>query len=94
MVRRCFGGDSSATGQTRAEPKDKLPHRRALSHPSTLAESIEPPADSKGEAMRVRDMMTREVVSATPETSVLDLAALMLDYRVSAIQVLSGDSLS
>jgi len=43
--------------------------------------------------MRVRDIMTRAVVSAAPETSVLDLATLMLDNRVSAIPVISGGSL-
>jgi CBS domain-containing protein len=44
--------------------------------------------------MRVRDIMTRTVVSAAPETSVLDLAKLMLDNRVSAIPVISGGSLA
>ena len=44
--------------------------------------------------MRVRDIMTRTVVSAAPETSVLDLATLMLDNRVSAIPVISGGSLA
>jgi CBS domain-containing protein len=43
--------------------------------------------------MQVRDIMTRTVVSATPETSVLDLATLMVDHRVSAIPVVSGGSL-
>ena len=43
--------------------------------------------------MQVRDIMTRTVVSAAPETSVLDLATLMLDNRVSAIPVISGGSL-
>ncbi len=43
--------------------------------------------------MRVRDIMTRDVVSAAPETSVVDVARLMLDYRVSAIPVLRDDSL-
>lgn len=43
--------------------------------------------------MRVRDIMTRTVVSAEPETSVFDLATLMLDNRVSAIPVVSGGSL-
>ncbi|MEO6896476.1 MAG: CBS domain-containing protein [Caldimonas sp.] len=43
--------------------------------------------------MRVRDIMTRTVVSAEPETSVFDLATLMLDNRVSAIPVISGGSL-
>jgi len=42
--------------------------------------------------MRVRDIMTRTVVSAAPETSVLDLATLMLDNRVSAIPVVRGGS--
>jgi predicted transcriptional regulator len=40
--------------------------------------------------MRVQDIMTRAVVSATPQSSVLDLATLMLDNRVSAIPVISG----
>ena len=43
--------------------------------------------------MRVEDIMTRTVISAAPETSVLDLATLMLDNRVSAIPVISGGSL-
>lgn len=43
--------------------------------------------------MRARDIMTRDVISAGPETTVLELAALMLDNRVSAIPVLSGGSL-
>jgi CBS domain-containing protein len=44
--------------------------------------------------MRVRDIMTRRVVSAAPETSVLELATLMLDNRVSAIPIISGESLA
>src|SRR6187431_1878559 len=40
--------------------------------------------------MQVRDIMTKAVVSVDPDTSVLDLAALMLDNRVSAIPVISG----
>ncbi len=40
--------------------------------------------------MQVRDIMTKTVVSFDPDTSVLDLAALMLDNRVSAIPVISG----
>ena len=43
--------------------------------------------------MRVQDIVTRAVVSATPQSSVLDLATLMLDNRVSAIPVISGCSL-
>ena len=42
--------------------------------------------------MRVRDIMTRAVISAAPETSVVDLATLMLDNRVSAIPIISDDS--
>ena len=41
--------------------------------------------------MRVRDIMTRTVVSAAPETSVVDLATLMLDNRVSAIPIVNDD---
>ena len=44
--------------------------------------------------MRVRDIMTRTVISAAPETTVLDLATLMLDNRVSAIPVVSGGVLA
>ena len=40
--------------------------------------------------MQVRDIMTKAVVSVDSDTSVLDLAALMLDNRVSAIPVISG----
>jgi len=40
--------------------------------------------------MQVRDIMTRAVVSAAPDTSVLDLAALMVDKRISAVPILSG----
>lgn len=43
--------------------------------------------------MRVRDIMTRDVISAGPETSVLALAAMMVGRRVSAIPILSGNSL-
>lgn len=42
--------------------------------------------------MKVRDIMTRTVISAAPETSVLELATLMLDNRVSAIPVVSAES--
>lgn len=42
--------------------------------------------------MRARDIMTRDVISVGPETTVLELAALMLDNRVSAIPVLSAGS--
>jgi len=42
--------------------------------------------------MKVRDIMSRTVVSAAPETSVLDLAALMVDNRISGVPIVSGDS--
>jgi CBS domain-containing protein len=40
--------------------------------------------------MQVRDIMTRTVVSAAPETSVLDLATLMIEKRISAVPIVSG----
>jgi len=42
--------------------------------------------------MKVRDIMTRTVVSAAPETNILELATLMLENRVSAIPVISDGS--
>lgn len=42
--------------------------------------------------MKVRDIMTRTVVSAAPETNILELATLMLENRVSAIRVISDGS--
>lgn len=44
--------------------------------------------------MRARDIMTRDVISVGPETTVLELAALMLDNRVSAVPVLSAGSVA
>ena len=43
--------------------------------------------------MRVEDIMTKTVVSAAPETTILDLATLMLENRVSAIPVISDGSI-
>ena len=40
--------------------------------------------------MRAQDIMTRHVVSVTPDTSVLEAAALMVDQRVSAVVVTQG----
>lgn len=42
--------------------------------------------------MRARDIMTRTVVSVTPEASVLEAAALMVDQRINAVLVTSGDA--
>lgn len=43
--------------------------------------------------MRARDIMTRNVVSVTPDTPVLDVAALMVDHHVNAVVVLNGTEL-
>jgi len=40
--------------------------------------------------MHTRDIMTRTVVSATPDTSVLDAAHLMVEGHISALPVVSG----
>lgn len=40
--------------------------------------------------MRARDIMSKSVVSVTPETSVLEVAALMVDHRINAVVVISG----
>ena len=40
--------------------------------------------------MRARDVMTREVVSVTPDTAVLEAARRMLESRVSGVPVLDG----
>lgn len=43
--------------------------------------------------MRARNIMTRAVVSVTPDASVLEAAALMVDKRTNAIVVTTGDAL-
>ena len=43
--------------------------------------------------MQVRDIMTRNVITAAPDTSVLDVAALLVHHHVSALPVADGDSL-
>lgn len=40
--------------------------------------------------MKARDVMTREVVTVTPETSVADAAKLMLDRGISGVPVVDG----
>ncbi len=42
--------------------------------------------------MRTRDIMTRNVISVTPESSVLEVAALMVDNRISAVVVINGST--
>jgi CBS domain-containing protein len=41
--------------------------------------------------MKARDVMTAEVVTVTPETSVADAAKLMLDRHISGVPVVDGD---
>ncbi len=41
--------------------------------------------------MKARDVMTTEVVTVTPETSVAEAAKLMLDNRISGVPVVEGD---
>src|SRR5688572_28176748 len=43
--------------------------------------------------MQVSDIMTRGVIRAVPESSVLDLAALLVDNRISAVPVIDGGTL-
>jgi CBS domain-containing protein len=43
--------------------------------------------------MQVSDIMTRTVISAAPDSSVLDLAALLVDYCISAVLVIDGGTL-
>jgi CBS domain-containing protein len=42
--------------------------------------------------MQVRAIMSRNVVVAAPDTSVLDVASLMVHHRISAVPVADGDS--
>lgn len=41
--------------------------------------------------MRAIDIMVRDVVTATPEMAVQDVAQLMINHRVSGIPVVDGD---
>jgi CBS domain-containing protein len=43
--------------------------------------------------MRARDVMTTEVVSVGPEATVPEIAALLIQRRISAVPVLDGDRL-
>ena len=43
--------------------------------------------------MQVSDIMTRTVISAAPDSSVMDLAALMVDNRISAVLVINCGTL-
>jgi CBS domain-containing protein len=46
---------------------------------------------TRSNAMQVRDIMTRKVVSASPETPVLELAGLLVDHGISAVPVTIGE---
>jgi CBS domain-containing protein len=43
--------------------------------------------------MQVSDIMTRTVISAAPDSSVMDLAALLVDNRISAVLVINCGTL-
>jgi len=43
--------------------------------------------------MKVRQIMTTAVISAAPDTSVLDLAATMVQHRISAVPIVADGSL-
>ena len=42
--------------------------------------------------MQVRDIMTRNVVSAAPDSSVLEVASLLVEHHISAVPVAESDS--
>jgi CBS domain-containing protein len=41
--------------------------------------------------VKVKDFMTHEVVTVTPETSILDAARLMLDHKISGLPVVTDE---
>lgn len=46
------------------------------------------PSDGKGEStMKVADLMTREVVSVSPDTTIKDVAGLLVEHRISGVPV-------
>ena len=44
--------------------------------------------------MRARDVMTAEVVTVQPNTTVLEIARLMLERRLSAVPVIDSQGIS
>ena len=42
--------------------------------------------------MQVRDIMTRNVITVSPDTSVLDVASLLVHHHISGVPVAAGDS--
>jgi CBS domain-containing protein len=47
----------------------------------------------KEQHMKVREIMTRSVVSVSPDTPVSELAELLIERRISAVPVIEGDAL-
>lgn len=45
------------------------------------------------EQLQVEDIMTREVITVTPETSIEDAAWLLLSHRIGGLPVLEGEEL-
>ena len=43
--------------------------------------------------MKAKDIMTTPVVTITPDTSVREIAALLLERRISAVPVVEGGQL-
>jgi CBS domain-containing protein len=41
--------------------------------------------------MQASDVMTKDVVTVGPETTVGDIAALLVTHRIGAVPVVSGD---
>ena len=41
--------------------------------------------------MQVRGIMTRDVISAAPDASALDVASLLVHHHISAVRVTDGD---
>ena len=43
--------------------------------------------------MKAAEIMTREVVAVTPDTSIIDVATTMIDHRISAVPVVDRGKL-
>ena len=41
--------------------------------------------------MKVADVMTREVISVAPETSLRDVARLLVDHQISGVPVVDAE---
>src|SRR6185369_8950363 len=47
---------------------------------------------TRSSEMQVRDIMTRNVITVSPDTSVLDVASLLVHHHISGVPVAAGDS--